>query len=175
MQLPVIWIINIWLPKMPIISDIINIYIFTETNYIICQNSIQFNFPMPLASTAHNIILPLEKVRIRNLLLQSPHCKITSGCWFDEVSVTFVNSNMNEGKHCPIIRMTSVLPSKFILTILEHTNYSKTSHLLINYIHSTFLNVISNIQSTSQNWVFYSVAGQICVNVSPLSKHSTIT
>ena len=39
-----------------------------------------FHFPMPLASTAHNIILPLENVRIRYLLLRSLHCKIASGC-----------------------------------------------------------------------------------------------
>ena len=48
-----------------------------------------FHFPMPLASTAHNITLPFEKARIRNLLLWSPHRKITSGCRSDEVSVQF--------------------------------------------------------------------------------------
>jgi len=59
--------------------------------------SVFFNFPMPLASTAHNIILPLDKVRIRHPLLQSLHCKITSDA---NLMKNFVNVNMNKCKHC---------------------------------------------------------------------------
>lgn len=140
-------------------------YIYLHKQLIISYIRIlfsSFNFPMPLVSIAYNIILPLEKVRTRNLLLWSLHSKITSVCWFDVVSVKFCECNTNNGKHCPTIWMTSVLPPKFIPTILEHTKYSTTSQLLINYIHSTFLNVTSNIQPTSQNSVFYCFRTDLC-------------
>jgi hypothetical protein len=64
----------------------------------------QLNFPMTPARTAHNIILPPEKIRIRNTLLQSLQCKITSGCSFVVIAAELCDVNMKKGKHCPTIR-----------------------------------------------------------------------
>jgi hypothetical protein len=92
-----------------------------------------FHFPMPLASTAHNIILPLENVRIRYLLLRHCTARLHLDADLMKFLYNFVNVNMSKGKHCPAIRITSALPPIFIPTILGHTNYSTTSQLLINY------------------------------------------
>lgn len=70
-----------------------SIYLFTvTTNYLMLKFS-KFKFPMPLESTACNVILPLEKVTIRNPLLLSLHCKITFGCWSDQCFATQIYSH----------------------------------------------------------------------------------